>query len=98
MAIAKARVALVTGASSGIGKATAQAFAREGYVTIIADISEQGGLGLASELERGGASCRFIRCDVSDEASVRSLIAETVSTFGRLDVAFNNAGTLGELA
>jgi NAD(P)-dependent dehydrogenase (short-subunit alcohol dehydrogenase family) len=98
MAIEKSRVALVTGASSGIGRAAAKAFAREGYKTVIADISEPGALDLASELERGGASCRFIRCDVSDEASVRSLIAETISTFGRLDAAFNNAGTLGELA
>ena len=98
MATGNGRVALVTGASSGIGKATARAFASEGYATVMADINEREGLALASEAEGEGASCRFVRCDVSDEASVRDLIAETVSTFGRLDAAFNNAGTLGELA
>ena len=91
-------VALVTGAGSGIGKATARAFAREGYVTVLADLNEQDGLAAASDCEKEGASCRFIRCDVSDESSVGNLIAETVSSFGRLDVAFNNAGIEGELA
>lgn len=92
------RVALVTGASSGIGRAAAQAFARDGYATVIADVSEADGLALASELEAEGAFCLFARCDVSDEASVRDMVAAAVSAFGHLDAAFNNAGTLGELA
>ena len=96
MATKHERVALITGAGSGIGKAAAQAFARGGYATVIADIMNA--QGLASEVEAKGAPCRFIRCDVSDEASARDLVAETIATFGRLDAAFNNAGTLGELA
>lgn len=98
MAMDDGRVALITGASSGIGRAAAKAFARDGYATVIADISEEDGRSLEAELEREGASCRFVHCEVSDETSVRDLVAETVSAFGRLDAAFNNAGTLGELA
>ena len=97
MAQETGRVALVTGAGSGIGKATARAFAREGYITVLSDVREEEGTAAASECEGEGA-CRFIHCDVSDESSARNLIAEIVSGFGRLDVAFNNAGTEGELA
>lgn len=92
------RVALVTGASSGIGLATARMFAREGYATVFADVQEEQGREAMAECEREGATCRFIRCDVSDEANVRNLIRETVSNFGRLDSAFNNAGIEGEQA
>jgi len=81
------RVALVTGASSGIGKATGLAFVREGYSVIRADVHEPAESG----------SSTFIHCDVSNEASVRSLFAQIDSQFGRLDAAFNNAGVLGDL-
>lgn len=94
MAIGEGLVALVTGASSGIGRATARAFASAGYTTIIADLQEQLGAEAVAECEGQGA-CRFIRCDVSDEASVRGMIFEIVSSFGRLDAAFNNAGIEG---
>lgn len=89
-------VALITGASSGIGRATAQAFARAGYTTVVADIDEQRGADAASECEGGLA--HFIQCDVSNEASVKNLISVIVSRFGRLDAAFNNAGIEGEQA
>ena len=82
-----ARVALVTGASSGIGKATALAFAGHGYAVVTADVHEP----------PGSDGSHFIRCDVSDEASVASLFAQIESEFGRLDAAFNNAGVLGDL-
>ena len=95
---AQAPVALVTGASSGIGKATALAFAREGYVTVLADVHEEEGQASAEECQREGAQCRFVSCDVSDEASVQNLVREVVSSFGRLDAAFNNAGIEGEQA
>ncbi|HSR00923.1 MAG TPA: glucose 1-dehydrogenase [Sphingomicrobium sp.] len=98
MASSLARVALVTGASSGIGRATARAFARDGYVTILADVHEQQGRDAAGECAAEGASCHFIQCDVSDEASVQQLIAQIVSRFGRLDAAFNNAGIEGQQA
>jgi NAD(P)-dependent dehydrogenase (short-subunit alcohol dehydrogenase family) len=78
------RVALVTGAGSGIGKAAAAAFAREGYTLVTADIAEAG-------------EGHFIHCDVSDEAAVHNIFGEVASKFGRLDAAFNNAGILGEL-
>lgn len=78
------RVALVTGAGSGIGKAAAAAFAREGYTLVTADIAEAG-------------EGHFIHCDVSDEAAVHNMFGEVASKFGRLDAAFNNAGILGEL-
>lgn len=91
-------VALVTGASSGIGRATALAFAREGYRTILADVHEPEGRDVLAECQSGGVPCRFIECDVSDEASVGRMIAEIISSFGRLDAAFNNAGIEGEQA
>ena len=91
-------VALVTGASSGIGRATARAFAREGYTTVLADVHEDDGRNAAAECEREGASCHFIRCDVSEERDVQTMIGEIISRFGRLDAAFNNAGIEGEQA
>lgn len=91
-------VALVTGASSGIGRATARAFASEGYTTILADVHEAEGHEALAECESEGVPCRFLHCDMSDEASVTNMIAEIVSVFGRLDAAFNNAGIEGEQA
>lgn len=91
-------VALVTGGNSGIGRATARAFASAGYTTIVADLHDEQETEVLAECEQAGATCRFIQCDVANEASVRDLIAEIVSSFGRLDAAFNNAGIEGEQA
>lgn len=89
----KEKIALVTGGSSGIGRATARAFAREGYMTIIADLQQA--QEAVRDCEAEGVSATFIKCDVADEESVRALFTEIASSFGRLDAAFNNAGIEG---
>jgi NAD(P)-dependent dehydrogenase (short-subunit alcohol dehydrogenase family) len=86
------QVALVTGASSGMGLATARAFAEAGAVVVLADINETT-LGAAADgLATAGHQVLGVRCDVSDEDSVAAMVRTTVDRYGRLDVAFNNAG------
>lgn len=89
------KVAFVTGAGSGIGRATAQAFVEAGYATVLADRDEAAGARVETELQALG-ECRFIACDVTDNASVAAAVAQTVSAYGRLDAAFNAAGIDGE--
>lgn len=89
------KVALVTGAASGIGRATAFAFAREGYTTVVSDTDEQGGNRVVAEIRAEERLGLFVRCDVSDETAVDSLVERIVAEFGQLDVAFNNAGIEG---
>jgi NAD(P)-dependent dehydrogenase (short-subunit alcohol dehydrogenase family) len=86
------RVAVITGAGSGLGAATARRFVAEGAQVIVAEIQEQRGKALADEL---GASSRLVVTDVTDEASVAAAVDVAVATFGRLDVMFNNAGIIG---
>lgn len=89
-------VVLITGALTGIGRATALAFAKEGATVVISGRREQEGQALAAALQaEGAAAAAFIRADVRHEAEVRSLVEQTVERFGRLDVAVNNAGTEG---
>jgi NAD(P)-dependent dehydrogenase (short-subunit alcohol dehydrogenase family) len=88
------KVALVTGAGSGMGLATAQAFAEAGAAVVLADINEQAIRSAAEELIAGGHRALAVRCNVADEAEVAAMVAQTVSTFGRLDAAFNNAGVM----
>jgi NAD(P)-dependent dehydrogenase (short-subunit alcohol dehydrogenase family) len=88
-------VVLITGALTGIGRATALAFAREGARVVVSGRREDVGLALASELRASGTVAEFVRADVRHEDDVRSLIDSTVARFGRLDVAVNNAGTEG---
>ena len=88
-------VVLVTGALTGIGRATALAFARQGSHLAVSGRREAEGQTLAAELRALGAQAEFYRADVRDEADVRSLIEQTVQRFGRLDIAINNAGVEG---
>lgn len=84
------KVALITGAGSGMGLTTAKAFAEAGVV--LANIHENAVRSVAEELVSAGHKAIAIRCNVADEAEVAAMIVQTVSTFGRLDAAFNNAG------
>jgi len=88
-------VVLITGALTGIGRATAIAFAQEGARLIVSGRREEEGRKLAIELRELGAEAEFIRSDVRHEDDMRSLVDQTVKRFGRLDAAVNNAGTEG---
>ncbi|HEX5616049.1 MAG TPA: SDR family oxidoreductase [Acidimicrobiia bacterium] len=89
------KVALVTGASTGIGRAVALAFAQSGFDVVVADVDRDRGETVAKEVEALGASGFFVETDVSDRAAVERLVAATVERFGGLDVACNNAGIEG---
>ena len=91
-------VVLITGALTGIGRAAALAFAREGARILVSGRHEAAGSSLVEELRGMRAEALFQRTDVSREDEVRSLIARAVANFGRLDVAINNAGTEGQSA
>jgi NAD(P)-dependent dehydrogenase (short-subunit alcohol dehydrogenase family) len=88
-------VVLITGALTGIGRATALAFAQEGAHLVVSGRRDEEGEMLVAELRQLGAEAEFVRSDVRHEAEIRNLVDETVSRFGRLDVAVNNAGTEG---
>jgi len=89
-------VVLITGALTGIGRATALAFAREGARVVVSGRREEAGQALATELRALGVEAEFLRADVRHDAEVRSLVDQTIERFGRLDVAVNNAGTEGQ--
>jgi NAD(P)-dependent dehydrogenase (short-subunit alcohol dehydrogenase family) len=88
----KNKVVLVTGGTSGIGKATALAFAREGAKVVLSGRREKEGTEVVTEIQKAGGTATFVRADVSQEADVKALVEATVAAYGRLDVAFNNAG------
>jgi len=92
------KVALVTGGSSGIGRAAAQIMAREGAWIVVADIAQEGGEETAALIGRQGGEAVFVRADVADAAQVEALIRQTVALYGRLDCALNNAGIPGDVA
>lgn len=92
------QVALVTGAASGLGLATAKAFAESGASVAMADWNENAVRSAAGELAAQGHKTLGIRCDVSDDDQVEAMVAQTVATFGRLDAAYNNAGVQNVLA
>src|SRR5213079_2052292 len=89
------KVALVTGAASGIGRASALAFAREGAKTVVADVLVEGGEETVRIIKAAGGDALFVRTDVSKAAEVETLLQKVVETYGRLDYAHNNAGILG---
>jgi NAD(P)-dependent dehydrogenase (short-subunit alcohol dehydrogenase family) len=90
------RVAIVTGASSGIGRATALAFAQTGVKVVLADVSVDAGESAAAEIgKQTGAATSFVRCDVSKSSDVQGMVRHAIERFGRIDYAFNNAGIEG---
>jgi NAD(P)-dependent dehydrogenase (short-subunit alcohol dehydrogenase family) len=86
------KVALVTGGASGIGRATALTFAREGAKLVIADMNEDGGHQTVHMITENGGEATFVQVDVTSASAVEALISKTVETYGRLDCAHNNAG------
>src|SRR5690349_17396245 len=90
------KVAFITGAASGIGRATAIAFAKQGASVALADVLVDGGQQTAQLVEAAGGRALFLRCDVASDRDVRSAIGQTLEKLGRIDCAFNNAGIEGE--
>ena len=94
MSILTGKVALITGGASGIGRATAALFGREGASVAVADINAEQGESIVSEIEAGGGRALFIPCDVTRSADCQEAVARTSATFGGLDILFNNAGII----
>ena len=92
------KVAVVTGAASGMGLATAQAFAQAGAAVVLADFKEDAVRAEAEKLVAAGHKALAVRCDVSDDTDVAAMVDRTVDEFGRLDAAFNNAGVMARIA
>src|SRR3954465_10804282 len=92
------KVALVTGAASGMGLAAAEAFAEAGAAVVLADFKEEAVRAAAQRLSAPGHKAIAVRCDVSDDAQVAAMVDRAVAEFGRLDAAFNNAGVMAKIA
>jgi len=95
MKIFENKVVLVTGAASGIGRATAMAFAKEGAKVVVSDVQEKAGQETVEFIKKNNGEAFFIKCDVSNDQEVKALINKTVEKYGRLDLAYNNAGVEG---
>lgn len=94
----KNKVALITGAASGLGLATATAFAKSGAAVVLADWNDTSVRSAAEELKTKGYQALAVRCDVSDDAQVEATVHQAIKAFGRLDAAYNNAGVQNLLA
>ena len=94
----KSKIALVTGGSSGIGRAAALLFSREGAKVVIADINVEGGEETVRKISDAGGEAHFFRIDISESTEVEALIEKIIELYSRLDCAYNNAGILGEIA
>jgi NAD(P)-dependent dehydrogenase (short-subunit alcohol dehydrogenase family) len=90
------KVAIITGAGSGIGQATSRIFAREGAKLVLADVAEEGGNRTLKIVQDLGVDAIFVKCDVSQWSDVEGVVNKTVQTYGRIDCAFNNAGIEGK--
>ena len=90
------KIAIITGAGSGIGRATAKIFVREGAKLLIADVMADAGMETLKLLKDAGGAAAFMKVDVSKSSEVEAMMAKTVETYGRVDCAFNNAGIEGE--
>ena len=89
------KAGLVTGAGSGIGRATAIIFARSGAGVMVSDVDDEGGRETVALIEGAGGKARYVKCDVGDADAIAALVRATVDAFGRLDFAVNNAGISG---
>ncbi|MGZ5246893.1 MAG: SDR family NAD(P)-dependent oxidoreductase [Flavitalea sp.] len=94
----ESKVAIVTGAGSGIGRSTAELFAREGAMVVVSDINEEHGNEVVNEIIKNGGKAIFIQADTSSPEDNKSLVQQTIQQFGALDIAVNNAGIAGPLA
>ena len=92
------KISFVTGAGSGIGRATALAFAERGAIVVVTDVNADGGHETQRLIESSGGEALFVACDVGEAASVEAAVNRCVEVYGRLDCAFNNAGILGEMS
>lgn len=97
MSMLNGKIALVTGAGSGIGRQSARTMAREGAAVVVSDVNEAGGQETVDMIVRDGGEAHFIRADVSDEAQIAKLVEGTIERYGQLDCAHNNAGIGGPL-
>ncbi|MCE5203789.1 MAG: SDR family oxidoreductase [Coriobacteriales bacterium] len=98
MGLVEGKVALVTGAGSGIGRESARTFAREGAKVVVADIMEEGGRETVRMIKDAGGEAAFVKCDVSKDADVQAAVQFALDTYGKLDCAHNNAGIEGPTA
>ncbi len=88
----KNKTAIVTGGSSGIGKASSILFAREGAKVVVSDIADKAGVDVVKTIRENGGEATYVYCDVTKEEQARNLVAQTVEKYGRLDILYNNAG------